>query len=287
MYCDRCGANLYTEDRFCYRCGKEVPEPLPGGSGLKPQQTISDESVPGIAAEHSDGSELTSSKREPFQRQDGPVAPPQLPAAMSDAATAITEMRKDIAGWGVGLLIMGVLSIVLSQYLDPVWGVIIIILGILNLAIRQRGMYIANGIALIFIGIVNALGAIMTYSNTFVAVYGGAQVYWGIKELVKYGKYGKRIKLNDEVRSEQCKTHRKKNPWMIAVGIVLVYIIIGLSIVLMETVDGDFWYIYTDYFGSKHSIGQSNGTDLPVYIRAIETAFYPVLYVFRSLFRLC
>lgn len=285
MYCDRCGAPLYTEDRFCYRCGKEVPEPLPDGSDIIPPEAKSSSFVPGTTAEHSDDSELTSSKGSPSQRQDGSVAPPP-PAVMPDAAAAITEMRKDIAGWGVGLLIMGVLSIILAQYLDPVWGAIIIILGILNLAIRQRGMYIANGIALIFIGIVNALGAIMTYSNTFVAVYGGAQVYWGIKELVKYRKYGKRIKPDDEVRSVQCKTRRKKNPWMIAVGIVLVYIIIGLSIVLMETVDGDFWYIYTDYFGSKHIIGQSSGTDLPAYIRAIEVAFYPVLYVFRSLFRL-
>ena len=174
MYCDRCGVYLYTKDKFCYRCGKEVPKPPPSGNG---------ESVPGTTAEHLDGLELAFSKRAPFLRQDGPIAPPQQP-------------------------------------------------------------------------------------------------------MTKYGKYGKRIKTGDEVQSVQSKTRRKKNPWVIVGGIVLVYIIIGLSIVLMETVDGDFWYIYTDYFGSKHIIGQSSGTELPAYIRAIETVFYPVLYVFRSLFRL-
>lgn len=99
-------------------------------------------------------------------------------------------LKKDLKGWGISLLAIGVLSIVFSSFLDPIWGVVLIVLGILNLLIRHRAMFIVNGLALIFIGVLNAISVFGASSGfNFWLMFGVFQVIWGVQEIKKYKRY--------------------------------------------------------------------------------------------------
>jgi hypothetical protein len=100
------------------------------------------------------------------------------------------EMDERLKKWGIGLIILGVIHILASQFLDPVWGGIIIILGILNLVIKKRGMFVANGIALLLVGLLNILSGFLDDPvNFFWGVFGIVQLIWGIQEIRKYKLY--------------------------------------------------------------------------------------------------
>ncbi len=97
------------------------------------------------------------------------------------------EMQKDMRGMGIGMIVVGVLSLLLRNFLDPIWGAIIIVLGILNLVIKNRSMYIVNGVALIAVGILNIL-AIVTTTSPFWVFFGIMQIGWGISEIKKFSQ---------------------------------------------------------------------------------------------------
>jgi len=99
-------------------------------------------------------------------------------------------LKKDLKGWGISLLAIGVLSIIFSSMLDPVWGVVLIVLGIINLLIRHRAMFIINGLALIFIGVLNILSVLGASSGfNFWMGFGVFQIIWGVQEIKKYKRY--------------------------------------------------------------------------------------------------
>ena len=94
--------------------------------------------------------------------------------------------------WGIGLIILGIIHLILTQALNPVWGGLIIILGILNLVIQKKEMFVANGIALLLVGIMNIIGSLLPdFGNIAWIVFGILQVYWGIREIQKYNVYKK------------------------------------------------------------------------------------------------
>lgn len=95
------------------------------------------------------------------------------------------EVQKDLRGMGIGMIVVGVISLLLRNFLDPLWGAIIIVLGILNLVIKNRALYIVNGIALIAVGIFNIL-AIVTTTSPFWVFFGIMQIGWGISEIKKF-----------------------------------------------------------------------------------------------------
>lgn len=97
------------------------------------------------------------------------------------------EMQKDLRTMGIGMIVIGVLSLLLRNLLDPVWGVVIIVLGVLNLVIKHRAMYIVNGIALIGVGMFNVL-AIVFSATPFWVLFGIMQVGWGISEIKKFSQ---------------------------------------------------------------------------------------------------
>jgi hypothetical protein len=103
------------------------------------------------------------------------------------------QMGKDLRNWGIGLIVVGVVSFILPTILDPVWGGIVVVLGIINLLVRQRALFIVNGLALIIVGIMNMVSIISALSNggsnTGWVVFGVMQIIWGIQEIGKYGKY--------------------------------------------------------------------------------------------------
>ena len=105
------------------------------------------------------------------------------------AEKQVMTMSNDLRGWGVGLLIMGVLHFFIPLFAAQ-WGVVLIVLGILSLIITHRGMFIALGGALILVGLMNLVGSFEAGPGLW-SVFGCLQVYWGVKEIAKFGKYGK------------------------------------------------------------------------------------------------
>ncbi|OQB24639.1 MAG: hypothetical protein BWY11_00945 [Firmicutes bacterium ADurb.Bin182] len=278
MFCEKCGIEIKDEDRFCYRCGhkKRLPD---SGDTQEAAVPFVQEDRSGVSKPCIDATASDEKKTEPGPAAQNETAQQVKPGPSDDTAAVREKMEKDIRGWGIGLIVMGILSVALPQLLDPVWGVIIIVLGIINLIVKERGMYIVNGIALIFIGILNFIGTVTEISGTgpgFFAVYGVLQVFWGIKELVKYGKYGKLLSAG--------KSKRKMSKSMqLLISIPVFYIVFGGIIALYELLVKAPWYAYTNFFGETLIMGQDPVTgEIPAFIKIVETIFYPVLSVFRA-----
>jgi len=108
-------------------------------------------------------------------------------------------MEQDLRGWGVGLLIMGGLHFVIPIFARE-WGFVLIPLGLLSLFVRRRGMFIVIGLSLIFVGLLNIVASLKGGTG-FWPVYGGLQIYWGIKEIAKFEKYG-RLETQDPLSLE-------------------------------------------------------------------------------------
>lgn len=106
-----------------------------------------------------------------------------------DTATFIPSkgaLKGDIRGWGIALIIMGIIQIFVPL-LDPVWGGLLIAVGVLELFVQHRALFIVNGIVIIIAGIMNLVAAI-----AYEAGIGGLaviQFIWGVNEIRKFSKY--------------------------------------------------------------------------------------------------
>ncbi len=76
-------------------------------------------------------------------------------------APSPADLRKEQTGWGVGLVLIGAVSLLLNLTLAPILGSILILLGAINFILHQRGIWLFNGMGLL----VN--GAFMVGSTTF------------------------------------------------------------------------------------------------------------------------
>ncbi len=108
---------------------------------------------------------------------------------MAEVKTLEETMVDDLKSWGWGLIIVGFLHLRIP-FLSPAWGLILIAIGILAFLIKNRGMFIAIGIGIILAGVMNILGG-MTSESSFWPIFGCLQIYWGIKEITKFSKYGR------------------------------------------------------------------------------------------------
>jgi len=104
------------------------------------------------------------------------------------SSKTLPDMGRELRTWGVALIVLGGIHFLLSGFLDPTWGIVLVVLGVLNLAIRARGMFIANGLALLAVGLMNIFSGGLGGWTAF----GVLQLYWGGKELLKFGKYAAR-----------------------------------------------------------------------------------------------
>ena len=95
---------------------------------------------------------------------------------MAEVKDSGKELSADLTGWGIGLIIMGILHFVLSSILWAEWGVVLIIIGLLCFMVKHRAMFIPLGMSLMFIGLLNGLGG-FTSGNGFWAIFGGFQIY--------------------------------------------------------------------------------------------------------------
>jgi len=99
-----------------------------------------------------------------------------------------SDMKKELRNWGIGLIAVGVISIFLSAYLDPIWGIMLIVIGIINLFAVHRVMFVINGIVIAAAGALNIISALPSGTTAF-CVFGIFQIVWGIDEIRKFGKY--------------------------------------------------------------------------------------------------
>ena len=120
-----------------------------------------------------------------------------MKAGIKDAPleTLEAEIKRDIRSWGVGLIVIGVIHLVLSEFLDPIWGGILIAIGISCLLIKRRSMYIVIGIALILVGIMNIF---LTGFGGW-TIFGVFQIGFGIYQIHKFQKYGRTTADYDKV----------------------------------------------------------------------------------------
>jgi hypothetical protein len=94
-----------------------------------------------------------------------------------------SELKNELRKWGIGLIALGFIHLVLTNFLEPVWGVLIIIIGALNLLIQRRGMFIVNGVAILLAGVMN-----MTAGGGW-KFFGMMQIMWGVQEIRKMKEY--------------------------------------------------------------------------------------------------
>ncbi len=105
-------------------------------------------------------------------------------------AGARQKMETELRSWGVGLLVVGVVSILWSSFLNPVWGVLLIILGVFSFLVRKCGMFIVIGCGLLLAGFMN----IMVGFGSGWFVFGCLQIYWAVQEFKKYSHFAKMLR---------------------------------------------------------------------------------------------
>jgi tetratricopeptide (TPR) repeat protein len=115
---------------------------------------------------------------DPTTGEDAPQVEREADGEMAD------EMRRDLRGWGVGLIIIGIAQYFIP-FLEPLLAFVLVPLGILSFLIVHRSLFIVIGIALFIIGLLNIFGG----SFGLWTFYGGLQIYWGVQEVRKFGKY--------------------------------------------------------------------------------------------------
>ena len=97
------------------------------------------------------------------------------------------DVVKQLRSWGIGLIIMGALSLAISQYLNQAWGIALLALGIVTLLVRKRVMFLAIGASLMVAGILNLLVSGLGGWALFAAL----QIIWGIQVMRSYWRYGR------------------------------------------------------------------------------------------------
>jgi len=109
----------------------------------------------------------------------------------------VKDVKNEIRGWGIPLILIGAAHLIFRNFLNPVWGVALMVLGVVNLAIPVPAMAIINGLALICVGLLN----IFTFSTTiflaggshFWILLGIFQIGWGASEIGKYKRYSRSV----------------------------------------------------------------------------------------------
>ena len=101
-----------------------------------------------------------------------------------ESEITVDGMKADLRGWGIGLILIGIAQLFIP-FLDPIWALVVVPLGALSLIVGHRVMFIPIGVALVAIGLLNIFGG--GFGGW--TIYGGAQIYWGVQEFSKFGKY--------------------------------------------------------------------------------------------------
>ncbi|MEN8242976.1 MAG: hypothetical protein ABFS17_13740 [Chloroflexota bacterium] len=109
------------------------------------------------------------------------LAPPERSADSIGHATMLNE----IASWGRSSLILGVVHIIASGFLNPGWGVTLLAVGGLSFIFKEASMFIMYAVTLIWVGISN----IMSLDVGLWTFFGAYQIYLGVMLFKKYRRY--------------------------------------------------------------------------------------------------
>jgi hypothetical protein len=131
-----------------------------------------------------------------------------------------TKVRKDLRNWGIWLIVIGVVSLIFSSFLNPTWGGLIIAAGVLFILIRKPGLYIIGAVLLILAGLYNILiGSLGGWS-----IFGLFQIGLGISEGIKFRGF-----VNQSNKEGQ------RKQWLIPtlglIPLILVYLTLILPVI--------------------------------------------------------
>jgi len=131
-----------------------------------------------------------------------------------------TKVRKDLRNWGIWLIVIGVVSLIFSNFLNPTWGGLLIASGVLFILTRKPGLYIIGAALLILAGLYNILiGSLGGWS-----IFGIFQIGLGIAEAVKFIGFAK-----------QSNKEGQRKQWLIPtlglIPLTLVYLILILPVI--------------------------------------------------------
>ncbi|GEM_PF-1518236 len=169
-FCRNCGKEVNEGVKFCPKCGKPLTD-------MHGEQVATSALYKEMSAKYEDLVPQTIASNTSSEAQE------ETEAAQLETLRA--EMKRDLRGWGFSLAGIGIISIVLSEFLDPVWGGILIALGVLCFLIKRRGMYIAIGAGLMIAGIINIFGG--GFGGW--TIFGIFQIGFAIHEIRKFWKY--------------------------------------------------------------------------------------------------
>ena len=184
--CPKCGNLVGPADIFCRVCGATLQNKTTPAE-IEKQPTP-------ISQQESQVDTNPNNILSPFKatKTELDLGGNKVQRKSATTVTTVDDLKKDLREWGVGMILWGVLSLIFTKFLDPVWGIVIIILGLVNLVVMKRGMYIINGLALIFVGISNISTIFFTILNSgissFWVAYGFMQIGWGFREIIKFAK---------------------------------------------------------------------------------------------------
>lgn len=128
------------------------------------------------------GEHMISSTRLERMRNPQPVT--KIEKKREAPVLSIEGMEKDIRQWGWTLLVLGVIHIIGSGFLDASWGIILILVGLLSFLYRTSSMYVIYGITLAWVAITNMLGGKVSWF-----VFALLQAFLSVKVFQSYFRY--------------------------------------------------------------------------------------------------
>ncbi|TAK34853.1 MAG: hypothetical protein EPO21_08225 [Chloroflexota bacterium] len=99
-------------------------------------------------------------------------------------AQTVHQMRKEIGSWGKWLMGVGIVSLVLNNFLDPTWGIVLILAGLLSFKIKEPCLLIVYGCTLVWAAILNIASA-----SPSVAGVMGVQLILAFTVFSRYPRY--------------------------------------------------------------------------------------------------
>ncbi len=135
-----------------------------------------------------------------------------------------SSFEKEIKSLGIWLIVFGVIHIIASGFLSFFWGFVLIGFGIFSITSKKPIVLLIFGVLILVAGLSN-LSSILYIGEEGISslwfIFGGFQIYWGIKEIIRYNKI--------------VKSHLKKGQKVLMVfGIISLVIIIYLGLSFLE-----------------------------------------------------
>ncbi len=111
------------------------------------------------------------------------------------------KLKQEIKSLGWVLILFGVVHIIASEFLSFFWGFVLIAFGIFSLISKKQVVLLIFGILILVAGLSNIFNSVISLYleeggfSYFWLIFGGAQIWWGTTEIIKYNKLKKVLKI--------------------------------------------------------------------------------------------